>query len=273
MTAIPILAYHATRVGTGAYGTDDPCTLREDLKLLWRSGWRVISLHAIARALITGTLDGLEKCVGLSFDDGTDLDWRDVEHPTLGRLRGMAGILTDSAAGFSCAAPPATSFVIAGPGPRRELDARCLDGAGWWGEDWWGDAVKASIAVENHSWDHHHELVSAPPGDEQPRGTFATITTWAQCDYQIRQAADYLDQRLRPAHRCSLFAYPYGEYSEYLAECYLPEYQHQHRQAAAFTTGGEPVHAGSDRWRLPRFVCGQHWRTPEDFQAILRACR
>ena len=273
MTAIPILTYHATRVGSGHYGTDDPLTLGQDLRSLWRGGWRIVSLHSIARAATSGRLADLEGCVGLSFDDGTDLDWRDVDHPALGRLRGLAGILADLANEFSRPVPPATSFVIAGPGPRRELDSRCLAGRGWWGEDWWSSAVRGSLAIENHSWDHHHELATAEADDDSARGTFMTVTTWAQCDQQVRQAADYIDRKLAPAHRCSLFAYPYGEYSDYLVECYLPECAPEHRQQAAFTTGGEPVHDGSNRWTLPRFVCGQHWRTPEEFQAILRACR
>ncbi len=272
MSAIPILTYHATRVGSGQYGSDDMVTLREDLRILWRAGWKIVPLHDIARAVVKGTAAEMTRCVGLSFDDGTDLDWRDVDHPALGRLRGLAGILKDIASETSRPLPHATSFVIAGPEPRRELDVRSLSAAGWWNDDWWLTAVRGSLAIENHSWDHNHEQVSAPPGESAARGTFLTVDSWAQCDHQIRQAADYIDRKLSPVHRCSLFAYPYGEYSDFLVECYLPEHRHEHRQQAAFTTAGEPAHAGSDCWRIPRFVCGQHWTTPEDLQAILRAC-
>lgn len=273
MSAVPVLTYHATRVGSGCYGTDDSVSLREDLRMLQREGFQIVSLHRIARGVISGNLGDLPRSVGISFDDGTDLDWRDVNHPALGPLPGLATILAESGVEACCPRPQATSFVVAGPGPRRELDLRSLNGAGWWNDDWWLAAVRASLAIENHSWDHNHELVDGTGDERHARGTFLPVDSWARCDRQVRQAADYIDGKLAPVHRSSLFAYPYGEFSDYLAKCYLPDYRHEHRQEAAFTTAGEPVHAGSDRWLLPRFVCGQHWRTPEDLQAILNFCR
>lgn len=270
--AVPVITYHATRLGTGCYGDDDHATLAEDLRYLQTSGWRVARLHDVVDALLHGRLDTLQRCVAITFDDGTDLDWRDVTHPVHGQQRSLAGIIADFSQQQRANPIHATSFVIAGPGPRLDLDRNCLGGAAWWNEDWWPDAVRASLAIENHSWDHNHDQLCDTPVAPSSRGTFSTVDTWEQCDRQIRQATEYIDRRLQPFHRCSLLAFPYGEYSDYMVQVYLPEYEAQHRIRAAFTTAGGPVHPATSRWTIPRFVCGEHWRTPEEFAAILRDC-
>jgi hypothetical protein len=249
--------------------------LAADLRHLSRLGMRVLPLSRIVDALLEGRLDALGPSVGISFDDGTDLDWRDIDHPRYGRQSGFARILDECASETGGSGFCATSFVIAGPGPRRELDQNCLGGAGWWNDDWWPETVQGRIAVENHSWDHNHQQVfdaDAPITDRSRRGTFASVDTRESCDYQVRQAADYIDQRLAPYRQCSLFAYPYGEYSDYLVQEYLPMYRSEHRMRAAFTTAGEPLHAATNRWLIPRYVAGEHWRTPSELEAILRDC-
>ena len=70
-------------------------------------------------------------------------------------------------------------------------------------------------------------------------------------------------------HRASLLAYPYGRYSEYLAREYLPRFADEHRVRAAFATAPEPVTPASDRWALPRYVCGHHWQAPEELRRVL----
>ena len=69
-----------------------------------------------------------------------------------------------------------------------------------------------------------------------------------------------------------LFAYPYGEWSDFLAREYFPLEGSRHRVRAAFTTEPAPVSAGCDRWRIPRYVFGAHWRTPADFEKLLDDC-
>jgi hypothetical protein len=116
------------------------------------------------------------------------------------------------------------------------------------------------------------------------RGPRAVVLTWHSnnvlgCDYadndhvaladaQIRQASDYLDAR-RGAPGARLFAYPYGESNDYLVKEYFPRHRAEHRQAAAFTTEPQPLSAGDDRWQLGRYVCGQHWRSPEGLRQLL----
>ena len=38
---------------------------------------------------------------------------------------------------------------------------------------------------------------------------------------------------------------------------------------AAFGTQGQPVTADSELWNLPRYVCGWHWKSPEELEALL----
>lgn len=69
---------------------------------------------------------------------------------------------------------------------------------------------------------------------------------------------------------CPLFAYPCGDMSEYLPDEYLPRFVAEHRLEAAFTTGPGMISRDKDNWKLPRYVCGHHWRTDDELAAILR---
>src|SRR6185295_19416649 len=93
--SVPILTWHAMHVDGAAYADNDHAALREDLEWLHGAGFHVVPLRAIVAALREGRLDALEGCVGLSMDDGSDFDYRDLPHPAWGPQRGMAGILED----------------------------------------------------------------------------------------------------------------------------------------------------------------------------------
>jgi hypothetical protein len=54
--------------------------------------------------------------------------------------------------------------------------------------------------------------------------------------------------------------------SDYLADEYFPA---QSETWAAFTTEARPLVEGADLWRLPRFVCGWHWKSAPELEAIL----
>ena len=251
---VPVLTYHAMNIGGNDYADNDHVALQEDLRTIARLGWRVVPLARVVAALLGEDVD-LERCVALTFDDGSWFDWRDMDHPTHGPQRGFASLLREAGA-------TGTSFVIVSPDARQELDRTCMVGRGWWGDDWWRDAIlEGRIAIESHSWDHEHDSIGLS-------GRFDSVVTYTQADAQIRQAADWLDVHCAP-HRASLFAYPYGQASEYLTREYLPRFQAEHRVRAAFTTKPEPVTRSSDRWALPRYVCGHHWKSPEDLVRIL----
>ncbi len=44
-----------------------------------------------------------------------------------------------------------------------------------------------------------------------------------------------------------------------------------HRLRAAFGTDARPVGLDSDRWNLPRYVCGRDWRSPDALVQFLES--
>jgi len=264
-----VMTYHGVNINGNDYADNDHVALSTDLRLIHDLGLPIVSLSEAVDSMLNPESARFEHAVALSADDGAWFDWHDLPHPTCGMQRGLRGILADFVAETG-ATTHLTSFVIASPQARHDLDQRCLVGTGWWDDSWWAATTGDSlISLENHSWDHNHEAVSQRVRNEQPPGNFHSIADFASADAEIRQAADFLDQICAP-HRCSLFAYPYGERNDYLARDYLPNHKAEHRMRAAFTTDPEPIGPGSDRWQLGRFVCGFHWRSPEALRSIIR---
>jgi hypothetical protein len=66
-----------------------------------------------------------------------------------------------------------------------------------------------------------------------------------------------------------VFAYPFGHVNGFLANHYFPERQAEHRMEAAFGVGREPVTNDTSVWNVPRAVCGEHWRSPQELEALL----
>lgn len=269
---VPILTYHANNIIGNDYGSNDHVALAEDLRMIHRMGLRIVPLARVVDVLLGEAPESAVKnAVAISFDDGSWFDWHDIDHPACGPQRGFIGVLRDFAA-QTAAFVHATSFVIVSPNARAILDQTCLIGRGWWGDDWWREAQREGvIAIESHSWDHNHHTLPATAQREQNKGTFHTINTYADADAEIRQASDWLDALLAP-HRASLFAYPYGESNTYLIEDYLPRHGSEHRLRAAFGTAPKPIESTSDRWLLPRHVCGLHWKTSDELERLLTDC-
>lgn len=267
---VPVLTWHSNNILGNDYASNDHVALAADLRLIQRLGLRVVPLSRVVDVLLgAAPAAAVEHAVALSFDDGSWFDWHDIEHPTCGMQRGFAGILRDFVA-ETPAAVHATSFVIVSPDARDVLDRTCLIGHGWWDDGWWRAAQREGLlAIESHSWDHNHATLPAGMGLGVGKGSFAGIDDHAAADAEIRRASDWLDGHLAP-HRCTLFAYPYGEASDYLVGEYLPRFQHEHRLRAAFGVDPRPIEAGANRWNLPRYVCGQHWRDPADLERLLR---
>ena len=269
---VPVLTYHSINIAGNDYDTNDHVALAQDLETIRRLGMRIVPLHRVVDALLGAAPESeseMTNAVALSFDDGSWFDWYDIDHPTCGLQRGFAGILRDFETKTS-APIHATSFVIASPDARETLDRTCMIGRGWWTDAWWPEATREGLlAIESHSWDHNHHTLPQTVQRDQVKGTFRSIDTHADADAEIRQAANWLDARLAP-RRSHLFAYPYGESNEYLVNEYLPKYEREHRLHAAFDTAGAPIERSSNRWLLPRYVCGQHWKNPEELQTLLR---
>lgn len=269
---IPILTYHSHRIDDGGYPTNDHEALACDLRLLHRLGRRLVPLAWVVDWLLGERPDGdVEGAVAITFDDGADFDVHDLPHPVAGLQRSFLNVLRDFRYEVGPAQPSlhATTFVIASPTVRAELDAKCMIGRGWMSDAWWqAAALSGLLAVENHSWDHNHPAASRVCQREQRKGSFEWIDTEAECDAEIVAAARFIASKTRvwPA----LFAYPNGHASDYLREAYFPGFPSRHGTRAAFAADGGYVARGAPRWNLPRFVCGAHWTDPAGLEEIVR---
>ena len=270
---VPILTYHSTNIYGNDYATNDHVALTEDLRTIARLGLRIVSAAQVVDVLLgEAPRSSVDNAIALTCDDGSYFDWHDMDHPHFGVQRGFAGILRDHMLRTGRHAQM-TSFVIVSPEARAVLDVTCMAGRDWWRDDWWREATSEGlISIENHSWDHNHATLPQTVQREQRKGTFRTIDTWTDADAEIRAAAAWLDTHLAPC-RSTLFAYPYGEWNDYLVREYFPRHGHEHCQRAAFTGEPHPVEADSDRWLLPRYVCGHHWKTPGELERLLRELR
>lgn len=266
---VPVLTYHAANVAGDDYARNDHVALATDLAMLASWGWKVVPLRWVAEQRLGLAGRDLRRCVALSADDGTVLDAQDVDWPGHGPQRGLLGILEDAAAAQPHLAPHLTSFVIADPEARARMDRECLPGRDWMGEDWWQPALASGrMDLGCHSWDHNHPVLDTPGADGMPRGDFFQVDNELRARSQVDRAMAYLAPRLAP-HRCRLFAYPYGHAGEYLRREYLPRYGPGLGLIGAFGVQGEHVHAHSDPWELPRYVCGWHWKSPDDLRSLL----
>jgi hypothetical protein len=137
-------------------------------------------------------------------------------------------------------------------------------------ERWWRTAQETGrIAIENHSWDHNHNEIPLPGIDGMQRGSFHPVDNRVRADAEIAAAARAIDAVIAPRH-CSLFCYPYSHANEYLRTEYFPRHMRTHGMRAAFGDGATPITVHSDRWNLPRYICGHHWKSPDELRAILR---
>jgi peptidoglycan/xylan/chitin deacetylase (PgdA/CDA1 family) len=256
------------RIHGRAYDENDLVALAQDLEAIDALSMRIEPLARIVEAFIRRDASFFAgRVVGLSCDDGSDFDFHDLDHPIAGRQRSVLSVLREHHArtGFGA---HITSFVIASPQARGELDRTCMIGRGWWNDAWWQQAVRSGyMHVGNHSWDHNHDTL---PAGDRPRGGFTCIDSEALAEQEIGEAARYLKLRA-PNPGAALFAYPYGESNDFLREDYLPRHSRELRLAAAFGTRAEPLHLHSPRWDLPRFVFGRDWASPSGLESILRA--
>lgn len=266
-SAVPILTYHGYNIAGNDYGDNDHVALSADLDWLAACGWTVVALDEVVAALFDDARVSLPpRAVAITFDDGTDLDWQDVDFGNLGRQRSLAGILEDAQRKHpGWPAPCATAFVVASPEARAALSAGALRPGHGMSDAWWGPADRSGrLRIGNHSWDHRHPL--AVP-EAEGGGDFFSVADEAEAVRQVVGAGRFIAERI--GHWPQLFAYPWGQASDYLRHEFFPRRIETHRCRAAFGTGPGLVHAGSDRWYLPRFVCGEHWRAPDELAALL----
>ena len=180
-----VLTYHSQNINFPRPGHNDHLALAADLEALHEAGFRLLPLARLADVLDGNAApEDLQRAVFLTFDDGCDMDFRDVDYPDAGPQRGFLGILQDFISRHGADAQPglhASSFVIASPRARAAIDSGSLFGRGWISDDWWRDANQGGLlAIENHGWDHFHPD-ARPQAEAQPD----TATTTAECALQV----------------------------------------------------------------------------------------
>lgn len=264
-----ILAYHSQNVAGFETGNNDHVALAADLDTLHEAGARIVSLSTLVNGLFSGgSLPTGQPLVCLTFDDGCDFDVRSLEFPGFGVQTGFLQIMEDFVQRHGAAAQfglHATSFVIADPLARQLIDQTSLFGSGHMSDDWWREANKhPMMAIANHGWDHNH-----PDLEEHhyPRGGFEVVDTHEYCYQQVVVAAELIQQIT--GRYPAFFAYPFGESSEYMRDVWFPNHFEQHRSLVAIGTDPGLVSSKSNRWNLPRFVCGRDWSSPGELLKIL----
>lgn len=272
MLRVPVLTYHAVNIAGNDYANNDHVAFAADLRLIDDLGLRIVPVHWVIDQLL-GTADrDLSRCVALTCDDASDLDYFDLEFASHGLQRSLFNNLIDFRDEHGLRVQPGlhlTAFAIANAEARATMDSACLFGRGWMQGRWWRDALSSGLmAIENHSWDHNHACLSTPGPGGMPRGSFHVVDTHERANAQIAAATRALDALIAP-WRTSLFCYPYGHVNDYLRMEYFPNFPAEHGMHAAFGDGAAPVTKGSDRWNLPRYICGWHWKSPDELHALL----
>lgn len=277
MAKIPILTYHSHKVLGNSLETNDHIALYHDLRMIHEKGFLIAPLDWIVEWYLGERKELFPKCVAITFDDGCDLDWINFDHSQYGFTKSFRTILEEFKIETENGQPhlQASCFVIGSPTARKEIDDRGFQGWGILNDYWWKAAVNSgTLKIHNHSWDHNHPFVERTCQKNNLRGTFSSIDTYEESKNEVQRAAEYIGQKIHPSWP-NLFAYPYGESSDYVRETYLPKFLAEHKTIAAFGASGGYLTKSSFRWDLPRFVCGSSppsgWRTSGELQDILYA--
>ncbi|MDO6746803.1 polysaccharide deacetylase family protein [Gilvimarinus sp. 1_MG-2023] len=265
---IPVLCYHGMIANTRDYLGNDHIALAQDLDTLKELGFRPISTFDLIQFISHQRSLPADNVFCLTFDDAPPHDFYDYTDPKIGPVPSIKSILQASDL-FRQHPVPATCFAIASESARRELAQTCMNGERAWGSEWWQTAIDERVfSIGNHSLDHMHDTLTQTAHSTGKKGEFYSVDNYRDADLQIRRAQDELNT-LTNQRTARVFAYPYGHVNRYLAEDYLPNHQDEHQQLAAFSTDGDFAHNDSSIWRIPRFVCGDHWKTPDQLKQIL----
>ena len=276
-----VLTYHSHHVVGSDYARNDHIALAGDLEAITDTGCEIVSLETLIDGLL-GTANGsaphdARAQVAITFDDGPIYDFEGFTHPQFGPQRGFLNIMRDFVSKRGRDAQPglnATSFVIASPEARRIIEATydaqyTYVGAGAMTDAWWNPAIDTGlIAIANHSWDHLHPALPRVAHSRQAKADFTQVLDAQDADAQIADADAFIGARTQ-GRNAPFFAYPFGQYNAFLVEQYLPENARRLGLRAAFAVKPRPITGHENRWCLPRFVCGDDWKSPEELLTIL----
>jgi len=273
---IPVLCYHSWTIDGPLYANNDHVALEHDLQTLARKGYQILPLTELV-AVLRGessveTLAG-KKLVCITFDDGRDLDYLDYWSEEIGEIRSFHTLLDHSKTWIPqhSAGPRAVSFVIASAPARRILDVECGNSLKLWNDFWWKEcAAKGILGIANHSWDHVHQCLDTVRQQDNKKGSFLEISTFADAEAQIADAQRYIDSKTNQ-RGLPFFCYPYGHVPVYLRDEYFPVHGDRVGIVAAFSTSGLAVNEHTYIWDIPRFVCGYHWKSSDEFETLLDA--
>jgi len=272
--SIPVLCYHSWTIYDDSYNKNDHIALEHDLRTLAEKGYQVLPLETLV-GVLRGDISGREfsgkKLVCLTCDDGRDYDFYDFSSEKLGVVPSFRSILKSSMPWLPqhSAGTRAVSFVIASPDARAVLDHTCGYGKNEWQDSWWLECcTEGVLGIANHSWDHVHDTLEIVRQRGNLKGSFFEIETFGDAQAQIAESQQFIASKTK--HKSlPFFGYPYGHVSEYLRDEYFPKYGDSLGITAAFSTGGASVKPHCNVWDIPRFVCGEHWRSPSEFDAML----
>ncbi len=264
-----ILTYHSQNIAGNTTRNNDHVALAADLDSLHSAGCRFIPLETLVKGLFDGaSLPVHQTLICLTFDDGCDFDVRTLDFPGHGVQAGFLQIMEAFIRTHGIEAQPelhATSFVIASPDARSRIDRKSLFGLNHMSDDWWREADEHPLmAIGNHGWDHNHPDLDDGP---YPRGGFEMVSELEHCQNQVVIASDFI--KGKTGRRPSLFAYPFGESSDFIRNEYFPQQRDEHHCLAAIGTQSGLATSQSDRWNMPRFVCGRDWSTPAELLTAL----
>jgi hypothetical protein len=270
MLDVRILTWHSNNIAGNAYAGNDLVAFARDLRLIDDLGFSIVPLQRVVDRLLGRSDEDLHRCVALTCDDGTDLDFHDLVHPEHGQQRSFLSSLQAFRAERGAEAQPdlhLTSFVIADPVARAKMEQDCLAGHRWLNDLWWREAEASGlISIENHSWDHNHPCLPSPGPHGIVRGDFHALADDAQARFEIADAQDYIERR--SGRRPRLFCYPFSH-----VNAFVHGWLAQHGPAlgldAAFGDGASAITEHGDRWNLPRYICGWHWHSSDELAAIL----
>lgn len=224
-----VLLYHHVSEETPASTSVTPVQFSDHLDYLAEYGYRVWPLERLLDAVLRGAEDVPENVVAITFDDAYESVFTEARPRLADR-------------GWPYTVFVNTDAIDAGHSPYMSWDQiRALHEAG--------------VTIENHSAAHGH--MSRPADGESRR-------TW-----RSRVADDISGARARIAAETgrapTLFAYPYGEDSEALAEIVDKD----HEYALAQRSG--PMGSLSDPLSVPRFPMATGFASLERLELAVRS--
>lgn len=265
-----VLTYHSGNLAGNDYATNNLVALAQDLEQLRALSIPVVPLDVVVAARLKGEGHRLPASIAaISLDDGLDFDFEDLVHPYHGAQSSVRTVLERHEREQGVRAH-ATSFVIASPQARRQIAEREMLNHQWIGDHWWAAAIASGrFGIGNHGWDHLSPSARPVGQREGKTGSFRHVKTFEDADLQVRVAHDFIVTRA-PNPSAGLFAYPYGDASDFVADEYFPQHGERNGTIAAFTGTPGPLHEASDRWRLPRYTCGMDWHSTGELARIFR---